>query len=238
MMNNNNNTPTFHYNENQFVAPLHAWSCQICQCETFIWPYCLQHALSEAHLRIAPSGMGDFLGLFADANLTAEQEQHCRRTSYRPIVFTAHTSIAEYIGEYLTIAQYNKRYQVPGQCEDDVYGPYAVDYNSQAARDQAFLDSALWRCYGAFINSAPQHHKAAENVDLQYVSYDFASKHGQKYPGKRNQRWLRVTTKRDIRHGDELLWYYGDSYWGNNNNSNSIPDISHHTEWYNYITYS
>lgn len=246
--------PLFSYYPSSFQKCLQDWSCRECTQLTYVWPYCSQHALQKAHLRIGTSRLGNFLGLFADANLNLDQQAYClAHPEHTPVAFDAGTTIADYIGELLNQMQFFRRYRGHGESKADTHGPYSILYPIQRPNKRllagkppgekfdpeeplAVLDGALFRSYASFINASKS--EEDENVTLEFVGIDDARKYGRTYPGDRDQRWARVKAKRTIFHGEELLWYYGDTFWGSEEpeGGRRRVDPDHSTSWLDWLS--
>lgn len=164
------------------------------------WPYCWQHAQLVDHVIIRKSRIpGAGMGLFA-----------CDRSRLKDdIVFKKGDRITIYarkgragvtaLGEFMTDDALSDRY---GEC---VTSPYGVD----TARKNLSVDTACQRTIASYANNANSHVQA--NAKMVWA--------------KRNtELWLEA--KKIIRNGDEIMWYYGDTY------RYDYPEFFEHRVWH------
>ena len=134
---------------------------------TITHPYCSKHTKSELGLSVRKSNIPNAgMGLFAE----------------RP--FKKGQNIAQYGGEVLTTAQYDKRY------ERDAMGAYGVQLDEERVIDARKTTAGVARY-------ACDYHGSRRKPNAEYVADDEVS-----------QVWIVAT--RHIKKGDEILTDYGD----------------------------
>ena len=128
------------------------------------------------------------------------------------------------------------------------------------------IDGALWRSYACFINSPLSGLEKDSNVTLEFASPLERKSYSSSYPSG-NAKYLKVRATKTIYDGDEILWWYGEAFFPppssssssssssslnsditmdnsnineNKSNNNIIvgEQISHHTDWGDYLDYS
>lgn len=147
-------------------------------------PYCFWHQRSLLHVIIKKSKIpGAGLGLFA-----------C--DPKRDVVFKKDDPIAIYarreqgsatIGEFMSEKELLDRY---GEC---LTAPYGVD----TMKKKQVVDTACQRSIASYANGAESQAKA--NAEVRWVK------------NKRGNE-LMLYAKKNIHDGDEITWYYGNSY--------------------------
>jgi hypothetical protein len=170
-------------------------------------PVCAQHATKFFQIAIGRTKLADeqnkrlhFAGLFA-----------CSSDGKRRVVFKEGDYIVPYLGEVVTKAQVDARYDYGrGHGRVKAVAPYVMEQNTGPAQSTLF-DAACYRSYGAFVNSASNEDAYAKHlVNGDKVTpncvfeYHHAIEPGEK--GHRdNERFPALTATRDIVHGEEIL---------------------------------
>lgn len=147
-------------------------------------PFCYSHLLSEKHLRIKESNNPNYgKGLFAQISRSAADHS---------VVFRNRSTIIDYTGDIINLANLNARYDL------DANTQFTAPYAAEIIAANSFVDSACNRGIGSLANHIRRSHSNAKFVKTRNAQGAYTG--------------VKLVATRDILNNNEILVSYGANY--------------------------